>query len=246
MDLPRDTACTIFCSFADLMFDANCIFIHGGVFSVGSEAQPFRNQLTVTLHGDRYSSIEIPTIGTKCLAAMDTEPTAAGDPAVGATGPAPTNAGALATATANRFRAFSRGTIDVHGAPRRRVWTMLGAHVRPGSSRQGAICRRCACSNCRITPHPPLATAARSVCTSDPVDFAPGERIVVSSSDRDFTHAEEAEIVQVFNSTCFSVNITFRWFHRGTQFSGATFSWDTAIDNRAEVGLLTRSELSCC
>ena len=41
----------------DLTFDAHYIFVNGGLLSVGSEAEPFRNKLTVTLHGDRYNSI---------------------------------------------------------------------------------------------------------------------------------------------------------------------------------------------
>lgn len=86
------------------------------------------------------------------------------------------------------------------------------------------------------------ATCPCSVCTSDPVDFAPGEVIVVSSSDRNFTHSEVAGIISVFNTSCFEVNITFQWFHKGTRFSGASLSWDAAVDNRAEVGLLSRSE----
>ena len=131
---------------ADLTFDANYIFVHGGALSAGSQALPFGNALTITLHGDRYSSTEIPVVGAKCLAAMSTEASAGGSPTPGTAGPAPTNAGALAAATANRYRAFSAGTIDFHGTPRRRVWTMLGADIPAGSSAcvlpeaSGAMC----------------------------------------------------------------------------------------------------------
>lgn len=199
---------------ADLAFDATYIFIHGGTLRAGTEAVPFLNQLTITLHGDRYNTLEIPMVGAKCLVAMNTEAMPAGAPDPTATGPAPTNAGALAAATANAFRPFSLGSIEIHGRPRRRVWTILGADVLAGTS---------------------------AVYTAEPVDFAPGELVVVTSSDYDFTHAEEAGVVALINSTYFTVNITFKYDHRGTVVPGADVSWDSDIDMRAEVGLVTRN-----
>ena len=45
--------------------------IAGGSFYVGSEAAPFLNQATITLHGDRWFTIELPVIGSKMLAVTD-------------------------------------------------------------------------------------------------------------------------------------------------------------------------------
>ena len=87
-----------------------------------------------------------------------------------------------------------------------------------------------------------ISISCCSVVTSEPVDWAPGELLVVSSSDLDRTHAEEAGVLDVINSTCFTVNITFQWFHRGTHLPGTSVAWDISVDLRAEVGLLTRSE----
>lgn len=120
-------------AFSDLAFDANVIFVHGGTFSVGSESRPFMNQLTITLHGDRFSGVEIPIIGTKCLAVMDTGVSSAGAPEFSPAGSSNSN-NSLASSTTNRLRAFSRGSIDIHGAPRRRAWALLAADVTPGSS----------------------------------------------------------------------------------------------------------------
>ena len=50
-------------------------------------------------------------------------------------------------------------------------------------------------------------------------------------------------MLDVINSTCFTVNSTFQWFHRGTRLPGTAVAWDVTVDLRAEVGLLTRSEL---
>lgn len=153
-------------------------------------------------------------IGSKCLAAMNSRAMADGAPMPGSGGPAPTNAGALAAASALAYRPFSHGSIDIHGRPRRRVWTILGADIPAGTS---------------------------DVYTSEPVDFEPGELVVISSSDYDYTHAEEAGVLAVVNATHFTVNITFQWFHRGTLIPGASVSWDTDLDMRAEVGLVTRN-----
>ena len=153
-------------------------------------------------------------IGAKCLAAMNTEAMPAGAPDPTATGPAPTNAGALAQATANAFRPFSVGSIEIHGKPRQRVWTILGADIPAGSN---------------------------TVYTLEPVDFAPGDLVVVTSSDFDYTHAEEAGVLAVLSPTAFTVNITFQWAHSGSVVPGASVSWDSDVDTRAEVGLVTRN-----
>ena len=127
---------------------------------------------------------------------------------------APSNAGALAAASSNAQRAYSRGAIDIHGIPRRRVWTVLGADIPAGTN---------------------------IVTTANPVDWLPGDLVVITSSDYDFEHAEEADILAVLSPTRFTVNITFRWDHLGTIVPGASVSWDSDLDMRAEVGLLTRN-----
>eukprot|EP00913_Durusdinium_trenchii_P028827 g27030.t2 len=55
----------------DLQLDSTYIWIAGGNFYVGSEAAPFLHQATITLHGDRWHTIELPVIGSKMLAVTD-------------------------------------------------------------------------------------------------------------------------------------------------------------------------------
>ncbi|CAL1168986.1 unnamed protein product [Cladocopium goreaui] len=55
----------------DLMLNSTYIWIAGGSFYVGSEAAPFLHQATITLHGDRWNTIELPVIGSKMLAVTD-------------------------------------------------------------------------------------------------------------------------------------------------------------------------------
>ena len=51
----------------DLKLDATYVWISGGTFWVGSEEAPFLHQATITLHGDRWHTIELPVIGSKML-----------------------------------------------------------------------------------------------------------------------------------------------------------------------------------
>ncbi|CAE7262899.1 PKHD1L1, partial [Symbiodinium sp. KB8] len=52
----------------DLALNATYIWIAGGSFMVGTEEAPFYHQATITLHGDRWETIELPVIGSKMLA----------------------------------------------------------------------------------------------------------------------------------------------------------------------------------
>ena len=48
--------------------DASYIFVSGGLLQVGTEDEPYEQEATITLHGDRYTTIELPYIGAKVLA----------------------------------------------------------------------------------------------------------------------------------------------------------------------------------
>ncbi|CAE8664718.1 unnamed protein product, partial [Polarella glacialis] len=52
----------------DLALNATYIWIAGGEFQVGTEEAPFLHRATITLHGDRWWTIELPVIGSKMLA----------------------------------------------------------------------------------------------------------------------------------------------------------------------------------
>ena len=52
----------------DVSIDSTYILLLGGLMQVGTEDQPFEKSAVITLHGDRYTTIEIPVVGSKCLA----------------------------------------------------------------------------------------------------------------------------------------------------------------------------------
>ena len=155
-------------------FNASYIFVLGGKLEIGTEAQPLLNQVTITLHGDRKKSIEIPGVGAKTLGVMNTSPgnfnptttsaVPANDPGLllqnaqlaamqtvmGAEFGQDLNAvsygsyvlrnSSTATAILTSLLAstaapnpgapvpwIERGIIDIHGAPRQRVWTFGNA-----------------------------------------------------------------------------------------------------------------------
>ena len=55
----------------DVSLDATYLFIHGGLMQVGTHEHPYEKNAVITLHGDRYKTIEIPYIGSKVLAVAE-------------------------------------------------------------------------------------------------------------------------------------------------------------------------------
>lgn len=100
----------------DLNLDATYIFVQGGVMEVGTEDEPFLQRAVITLHGDRYEDIELPTIGVKVLAVSDTKFTSH-DHGHG-----------------HMVAESDRGYLDVHGAPRLRTWTKVAETAEAGST----------------------------------------------------------------------------------------------------------------
>ena len=100
------------------------------------------------------------------------------------------------------------GTLDLHGEPRL-TWTRLTATAAAGSSQ---------------------------LQLSGAVDWRPGERIVVASTDFDPFQAEEAVVASVQGQTV-TLQAPLRYLHWGQlqSFGGRQ------LDERAEVGLLGRN-----
>ena len=181
-------------------FNASYIFALGGKIRIGTESEPLRNKVTITLHGDRTKSLEIPGVGAKTLGVMNLPRTytATSRYAVPANDPGLLQQEALlakmqaimgdsfgqdlgtygsyvlknATASAvdilTSLLATSaapnpgapvpwseRGIIDIHGAPRLRVWT-FGAQ--------------------------PVPRGTKTIVTKEPVDYVPGEKIFITTT----------------------------------------------------------------
>jgi len=122
----------------NLTLDASYIFINGGLLQVGTAEDPFENHATITLHGDRYKTIELPHIGAKVLAvATKGVPMANAD-------------------TGMRIPSRYVGQLEIHGKKRLRTWTNLNETAYAGSN---------------------------IIVTAEPVDFAPGELLVVPGTE---------------------------------------------------------------
>jgi hypothetical protein len=93
---------------------AQYIWVKGGTFELGTEANPFLHRAIVTLVGSKYDAIRLPIIGAKVLAVSNEH------------------------FTVREFGNFAAepgriGTLDIHGAPRMHVWTRLASTAEIGS-----------------------------------------------------------------------------------------------------------------
>ena len=92
----------------DINLDASYILVQGGTLEIGTEDDPFLNTTTITLHGDRRRSVELPFVGAKMLAVADK--------------------GGFTTHGQGRGAEVplsQKGILDIHGKPRLRTWTKL-------------------------------------------------------------------------------------------------------------------------
>lgn len=107
----------------DLALDASYILVQGGTLQIGTPDAPFEHHATITLHGDRYTSVELPHVGAKVLGVMNraTEHDHNSHLLGGFGG---SSAPEVDTAM---------GTLDIHGTPRLATWALLEATVDAGT-----------------------------------------------------------------------------------------------------------------
>jgi hypothetical protein len=152
----------------DLQLDADYIMAHGGRIEIGTEARPYLHKATLTLYGDRFHSIGIPRAGAKMLTASN----------VGRANVEVFGEGALSPV-------FRRGALEIHGKPRRRVWTKVAATVLPGTT---------------------------TIQLAEPVDFAAGELFILTSHTS-FRETEEL-VVASLSADGLVVEVTTAVRHR--------------------------------
>jgi hypothetical protein len=107
----------------ELYFDANQPLITvdthywlilGGYVEIGTHERPYESNVVITIHGERYSSIEMPMIGNKFIAVMNTDaPKYEFIPGRHIPGP-------------------DVGHLEIHGKPRQRTWTYIDSTIHVG------------------------------------------------------------------------------------------------------------------
>ena len=195
----------------DLSLEADTVFVHGGALTIGTEAEPFTNNATITIHGSRWTAKELPEIGSKFFGTMSNH----GDGMVSTGAKKAANAQAAGIDWATVYtKPFRRGVIDVHGTPRKRVWTKLGATALAGSS---------------------------AFCTAEETDYRPGEVVVLTSTSPNPYEAEEVAIGAALNATCYLTTAPLRHTHSARILAGADYQYGRDVDLRGEVGLLSRN-----
>jgi hypothetical protein len=131
----------------DLNMDATYILVYGGALRAGTEAEPFEGNLNITLHGDRYTDVEIPSFGVKVLAVADR---------------GGLSRSSFANGAGHEVPLSQRGILDIHGKRRIATWVHVAESAMAGDT---------------------------EIHTSEPVDFAPGETIVLTGHVAEFTGA---------------------------------------------------------
>jgi hypothetical protein len=95
--------------------DATYIFVYGGLLQAGTAEQPYEQSAVITLHGDRYKSVELPNIGVKMIAVA--------------------SKGFISskTDTGMHLPGQNVGQLEIHGKKRLRTWTKLAETAYAGS-----------------------------------------------------------------------------------------------------------------
>lgn len=248
----------------DLTFDASYILVHGGTLEVGTEAEPFLNNLTITLHGDRFTSIEIPEVGAKCLAVMNR-----GGHASHETGGSDSMSMDMAAS-----EAADQASMDIlmtnmmgtdHGMD---MTTDTGAATSMSAmddmsdiSSLGMVGGDAPGTNGLPAPavvqgvldihgQPRLkvwtkvaftAPAGTSIIqTAEAVDWQPGERIVITSSSWDYSEAEEVTVAALIDPFTVQIEEELQFDHESRIFPAGQYG-HSDVDLRCEVGLLSRN-----
>jgi hypothetical protein len=193
----------------DLTMTAQYIWVKGGTFEIGTESMPFMHRLTITLTGEKYDAIRLPVIGAKCLAVSNEH------------------------FTVREFGDFANepgriGTLDIHGAPRRKVWTRLAETAEAGST---------------------------EIVLQDRVDFKAGEEIMLVATSTPHKHMsgnglhgapptdfeDERAIVAGLGTDRKTVTLTapLKYTHISTYYIRSIDN--EYIDLSGEVALLTRN-----
>jgi len=106
----------------DVNLDAYSVVINGGHFQLGTEDEPYTKKANLTIWGDRYTSIEIPHVGTKGIV-------------VGARGMAHNHGGSH---DGEHVVYGDVATLQIYGEKRLRTWTHVNetAHAGQNSRRR--------------------------------------------------------------------------------------------------------------
>ena len=112
------------------------------------------------------------------------------------------------------MKSRNRGFLDIHGRPRKTVWTHLASSSLAGST---------------------------TIVTDDAVDFVPGDKLVVTSSSSDFRQTEEVTVVSLAaDNRTITVTPAFKFNHISTFYDVV----GERVDLRCEVGLLSRNVIN--
>lgn len=97
-----------------LKIDTYYMFIMGGYVEIGTEDEPHENDVTITVYGDRFTTIFIPFIGAKFLAV------------------AYKNIAKFEMVPGRHIPSRDQGQLEIHGKKRLRTWTKVNSTIEAG------------------------------------------------------------------------------------------------------------------
>lgn len=194
-----------------ISLESNYIYVFGGVLEIGTEEKPYLSKATITLHGDRFTSIEIPNIGSKVLCVT---PRSASHHGHDSHGEMKTN-----MHDGEHIALGNLGRLDIHGEKRMRTWTKLNETAPAGI-------------DYLVTVEPVDFKAGEKI-------VIPGTRVAAAGEGKN-PDDYEVEVVTVVSNTDYHT-VYFEPPLRFTHLSEMPTVEGRTIDLRCAVGLLTRN-----
>ena len=203
----------------DLNLDATYILVYGGALQAGTHDEPFLNKLNITLHGDRYTDMEIPNFGVKVLAVADR---------------GGLSESSFANGEGHEVPDSQRGIIDIHGRPRLQTWTTLSVDADLGTD------------IITLTDAVDWEVGERLIITGTILDENEGDTNDLKADmpppcmfeANANTTSEEVEVAEVISPTQLRITAPLAWNHPS---SIETSPGGAVYDFRAQVGLLSRN-----
>jgi plastocyanin len=206
-----------------LNLNATYIIVYGGALQVGTHDEPFEGDAAITLHGDRWDTVEIPNFGSKVLAVADR---------------GGLSESSFANGEGHEVPQSQRGVIDIHGKPRVKTWTQLSTTAYADDKFITLS------TPVDFMPGEKLVITGKIIeenegDTNDLMaDMPPPCMIERAFQQHSRTSAEEVEVLSVVDSHTIMLVEPLKHTHESEL---VTTPAGKVIDMRAQVGLLTRN-----
>ena len=206
-----------------LNLNATYIIVYGGALQVGTHDEPFEGDAAITLHGDRWDTVEIPNFGSKVLAVADR---------------GGLSESSFANGEGHEVPQSQRGVIDIHGKPRVKTWTQLSTTANAGDKFITLSTPVDFMPGEKLVITGKIIEENRGDTNDLMADMPPPCMIERAFQQHSQTSAEEVEVAMVVDSYTIMLVEPLEHTHESEL---VTTPAGKVVDMRAQVGLLTRN-----